>query len=64
VVFSPEGKTFFSKDMQSAADEWLGPKDERTYVSSSLKKLKVRCVCAGPGAWKVSTRQLPALEEG
>jgi hypothetical protein len=39
-VFSPEGKTFFSKDMQSAADEWLGPKDERTYIclSSSLKK--------------------------
>ncbi len=56
MVFSPEGKTFFSKDMQSAADECLGPKDERT-------KLKVRCVCAGPGAWKVSTKQLPALEE-
>jgi hypothetical protein len=55
-VFSPEGKTFFSKDMQSAADECPGPKDERT-------KLKVRCVCAGPGAWKVSTKQLPALEE-
>jgi hypothetical protein len=28
-----------------------------------LKKLKVRCVCGGPGAWKVSTKQLPALEE-
>jgi len=33
VVFSPEGKTFFSKDMQSAAEEWLGPTDKRTYMS-------------------------------
>jgi hypothetical protein len=48
-VFSPEGKTFFSKDMQSAADEWLGPKDERTYIclSSSLKKFESQvCMCS------------------